>query len=146
MTQPDTTIEADDSAPSHAQPNATSGGRIRWLRELIILAVALGVGIVVLPALIYEFGIVELGPYDGGVKTVWSFFGAYFRNLGDGVFRTWFLVVSPYLYLLLLRLIFISWKRRAAPPETAASADTPSSGNSAAVPDANRRREPFVGS
>jgi hypothetical protein len=105
--------------------------------------------LLLLPAMIYAVGAGLLGAYGGGPH-LGSFFGDFFRNLASGSLRTWFIVLSPYLFVWLLRLIFRS-RRLPAPqmpddpgPDAEKSRSTP---RVAAHPAATaKRREPFVGS
>ncbi len=109
----------------------------RWRKELILTGVCVGFGLIVLPALIYLVGVQLLGAYGGGPH-IGSFYGDFFRNLIVGNGRTWFLVVGPYLLLLLLRLIFISWR-----PKSRVDQPGPN-GEAAHAPARKERREPFV--
>lgn len=121
-----------------------SNARWRWGRELLIAIVAFAVGLLILPAAIYGFGVVLLGPYGGGPH-LGSFLGDYFRNLGSGSLRTWFLVLAPYLFSWTMRIVFWRWSRPKKPEdfrELPAIADVP------LPPKTSRakgdRREPFV--
>jgi len=58
---PDTTT----AAPPSADPER----RARLRRELLILAVVGGFGVVLLPFLVYFAGAATLGPYEGGLGT-----------------------------------------------------------------------------
>ena len=110
---------------------------IRWRKELVLAGVGIGVGLLVLPALIYLVGILILGAYGGGPH-IGSFYGDFFRNLFDGAGRTWFIALGPFLLLSLIRLIFWPWR-----PKLPANQQGPS-GDLAQPTPPRERREPFV--
>jgi hypothetical protein len=128
-----------NAAPPPAAPDQT-GRRQRIRKECVLAGVCLGIGLIVLPALIYGFGSTVLGAYGGGPH-IGSFFGDYFRNLASGTFRTWLLVLTPYLTVLALRFVFrrqrlpIPWVKQADPSGIEPSAQPPAS---------SERRDPFV--
>jgi hypothetical protein len=130
MTQP--------SDSSIADPLPLRSPRTRLRKELTMAGVFLGLGFVVLPIGIYLVGTAVLGAYGGGPH-IGSFFGDFYRNLLDGVGRTWFLVLSPYLAFLLSRALFFRWQ---APSSTAAE-QVPEP-EPARDPQIKERREPFV--
>jgi hypothetical protein len=127
--------------------------RSRWPRELSIFGAALGFGLLIMPLAVYGVGLSLLGAYSGGPH-IGSFLGDYFRNLGSGALRTWFLVASPYLAVLILRAIFRRWRQPKSPedfreppaiadvpiPSAAKSSPPSRAASSGKVP----RREPFV--
>jgi hypothetical protein len=83
-----------------------------WRRELIIACLALGAGFFVLPFAIYWVGRQVFGEYGRGggdvldlAEGIWS---AFF-NVAPAA---WLLVLSPYLILLLLRLLRGIWRGR----------------------------------
>jgi hypothetical protein len=110
--------------------------RARWIKELRLAAICIGCGLV-LPSLIYLVGVNVLGAYGGGPH-MGSFYGDFFRNLGAGVGRTWFIVLSPYLLLSAFRFIFWPWGRKLRPPVPDLGAPT------ARISEVKERREPFV--
>jgi len=109
----------------------------RWRKELILGSACLGFGLIILPALIYLVGVPVLGAYGGGPH-IGSFYGDYFRNLVDGVGRTWFVVVGPYSLLIVIRVIFWRWRTK-LPVSEAGSSDA-----AAHSRERKERREPFV--
>jgi hypothetical protein len=136
-------------------PSAPTSGKstLRWRKEILLAAGCLGVGLLVLPALIYAVGVPLLGSYGGG-EHVGSFYGDFFRNLIGLVGRTWFIVLAPYLLLLVLRLIFWPWGKK-LPVNQAGPSDRPGdrpsgqSDSNLAQPipartAATQRREPFI--
>jgi hypothetical protein len=96
-----------------------------------------GFSLIVLPALIYLVGVQVLGAYGGGPH-IGSFYGDYFRNLIDGVGRTWFVVVGPYCLLIVVRAIFWHWRTKLPVSEAG------SNEYAAHSPERKERREPFV--
>jgi hypothetical protein len=74
-----------------------------WLRELMLAALCLVLGIVVMPCLIFAMGRGSLGPYEhGGVFALWRDF---LVGLSRGSEAFWFVALSPYLLLCVLRLL-----------------------------------------
>jgi len=67
------------------------------------------VGLVLLPIAIYFVGGAVFGEYAGNGYS--EFFGSLSANIrsADGV--SWFLIFSPYLTLLVLRLVGWGWRR-----------------------------------
>lgn len=113
-------------------------------RELIYAASGLGTGLIVLPALIYIVGVLLLGPYAGG-QSLGAFYGAFYGNLAHGVARTWFVALSPYLAICVVRLSFkrgLLGGRKGPGAAEQQEADLP-----AAIPQVETkgaRREPFI--
>jgi hypothetical protein len=131
-------MSAPTKAPTATDPNTAPP---RWRKELALAAIFIGLSLVVLPALIYGVGVQILGAYGGGPH-IGSFYGDFFRNLIGGVFRTWFIVLAPYLFICVLRLIFWPWGRKLPSSQPGAEGDlaqphTP-------TPMTRERREPFV--
>ncbi len=70
-------------------------------RELLTLAACLGIGVVVMPCLIFAAGRIALGPYaHGSLFALWHDFIA---GLISGSQAEWFVAVGPYLFVWLLR-------------------------------------------
>lgn len=84
-----------------------------WRRELVIAVLALGFGIIALPLAIYWVGQQAIGEYapnaadKGLVETIWA-------DLLDLDAAAWFLVASPYIVVLLSRLIVRVWRGTAS--------------------------------
>jgi hypothetical protein len=73
------------------------------LRELLLAALCLILGVVVMPCLIFAVGRASLGPYEhGGVFALWHDF---LLGLSHGSEAFWFVALSPYLLLWVLRLL-----------------------------------------
>jgi hypothetical protein len=71
------------------------------VRELLTIALCVGLGSLVMPCLIYATGRLVLGPYaHGNLFAMWRDFLA---ALTAGSFAAWSIVVGPYLLLWLFR-------------------------------------------
>ena len=82
-----------------------------WRRELLWLAVALAVGLLLMPLLIWSMGRLTLGAYaNGGAFALWRDF---LRGLLAGGTPFWAIAVGPYLAVLLLRLLTALLRRTA---------------------------------
>jgi len=77
-----------------------NGATIR--REFLWLAIALPVGVLLLPPLIGLVGSRVFGPYAGGNTR--DLVDHYFRGLGQGHQAFWIIALGPYLAILVLRL------------------------------------------
>jgi len=132
MTQPAPTDAANDPAPRH-----------RRKRELIYGGIAAVLGFLVLPLAIFMVGTLLLGPYAGG-QSLGVFLGDFYGHLAQGAPRTWFIALSPYVALWVLRLCFMRYDfgrfkggKSPEPPANGAAAQPPATGG---------RREPFISS
>jgi hypothetical protein len=78
------------------------------LRETALFLALLLAGLVLLPIAIYWIGPYALGEYGGHE------FAEFFRSLGarirNGEVAAWFLVLSPYLGVQVLRLTWYAWR------------------------------------
>ncbi|MBT8100168.1 MAG: hypothetical protein KJO82_10475 [Gammaproteobacteria bacterium] len=85
----------------------------RTLRELALFLGLLLFGLVLLPVSVYLVGEEVFGEFAG------AGFGEFFRTLSgklrDGNSAAWFLVLSPYMALLVLRLTGLAWRLTRAP-------------------------------
>ena len=73
------------------------------LREGLVAALCLLLGLVVMPCLIFAVGRGTLGPYEhGGVFALWRDF---LLGLAHGSQAFWFVALAPYLLVSLLRLL-----------------------------------------
>lgn len=88
--------------------NPFSSGMQAWrrqsslVRELLLFAVALLVGIVAIPIGVYVVGAAVLGTYGTG-DSLWTFWGDYLSGLGTSSLAHWLLALGPYVLLWLLR-------------------------------------------
>ena len=87
------------------QPNSTSGV---LRREAAIFAGFLFVGLVVLPILVWFVGKAVFGAYGGAGFA--EFYGTLSGKIRSGDLVAWFLVLSPWLAWLILRLTLFGWR------------------------------------
>ena len=78
------------------------------LREAALLLGLLLVGLVVVPILIYLIGPRLLGEFGGHGFA--DFFGSLGARIRSGEAAAWFLVLSPYLVVQVLRLTWFGWR------------------------------------
>ncbi len=78
------------------------------LRELALFLGLLLAGLVLLPIAIYWLGPRVLGEFGGHGFA--DFFGSLAVRLRAGEFAAWFLVLSPYLAIQVLRLTRFGWR------------------------------------
>ncbi len=84
----------------------------RARREAGLFVGLLFVGIVIMPIAIYFVGAAIFGDYGG--EGFGDFFGTLGVKIRSGDRVAWFLVLSPYLALFVLRLMVWGWLRTAA--------------------------------
>lgn len=70
-------------------------------RELLMLLACIGVGVIVMPCLIFAVGRIALGPYAHG--SVFALWHDFIIGLVSGSQAVWFIALGPYLFVLLLR-------------------------------------------
>lgn len=80
-------------------------------REIALFVVLLFVGFVLLPIAIWFVGQALFGEYGGSGYD--DFFGTLSAKIRSGDRVAWFLVLSPYLGILSLRLMVWGWRRTA---------------------------------
>jgi hypothetical protein len=80
-------------------------------KELALLAVLLFFGIAILPIAVWFVGDVVFGTYQGNGRA--GFFGDLGNKLRSGDPAAWFLVVSPWLGVQIVRLAALGWRRTA---------------------------------
>lgn len=71
-------------------------------RELLLAALALVVGLLLMPVLVWLVGRMTLGDYTHG--GVFAFIGDYLRGLARGDLAFWIMLLGPYGFLLLGRV------------------------------------------
>jgi hypothetical protein len=76
------------------------GARSLW-RELLVFAACIGIGVIVMPCLIFAVGRIALGPYAHG--SVFALWHDFIVGLVSGSQAVWFIALGPYLFVLLLR-------------------------------------------
>lgn len=90
-------------------PAASSSLRHRITRETALFVSLFFAGFVLLPIAVWMVGDALFGDYGGaGYQGFFSLLSAKIRE-GDGV--AWFLVLSPYLGVSVLRLMRWAWRR-----------------------------------
>jgi hypothetical protein len=72
-------------------------------REFLWVLVALAVGMIILPPLIWLIGSRVFGPYGAGTATR-DLVDHFFRGLGQGQKAFWIIALGPYLVIVTLRL------------------------------------------
>ena len=89
---------------SHARGILPAVKRLNWKTEFLLDFGLLLFGAFALPFLIYLVGQQVVGEYEGenGFDTL---YGDIFDALANGSMATWLLVVSPFLVVLLLRVL-----------------------------------------
>jgi len=99
--------------PMSSSPREVRAVSLPLRRELIWIGVALVLGFVVMPPLIWLVGTHVLGPYTpGGIGALW---GQFFRGLASGSFAFWYVAIGPYFLLLLLRALIRLFRARGEP-------------------------------
>lgn len=78
-------------------------------REFVLFAACLAFGLLLLPAAIYLVGQAIFGDYGG--DGIGQFYGGLASRIRDGDLVVWFLVLSPYLFLQILRITFRLFRR-----------------------------------
>ena len=81
-----------------------------WRRELGFFALLFGLGLLVMPFLIYLAGVLTLGPYEGGLLT---FLGALMGAVFTAKPSAWLLVIGPYLLFTAIRWLTRPFRRQA---------------------------------
>ena len=87
----------------------TGSPRKSALREVALFLGLLLAGLVLLPIAIYWIGPHLLGEFGGYGFS--DFFGSLAARLRAGEFAAWFLVLSPYLAIQVLRLTWLGWRK-----------------------------------
>lgn len=89
-------------------PTATSSLRQRITRETALFVGLLSAGLVLLPIAVWLVGGALFGEYGGaGYKGFFALLSGKIRE-GDGV--AWFLVLSPYVSVSVIRLMAWGWR------------------------------------
>lgn len=99
---------------------------MKWLRrEVLVLTVFGGFGLLALPAMVFIVGQELLGEYRPGAG-MGAFYADLYRHLGAMEAFAWLLVLGPYLGVQLLRLLWLPLgllTRRRTPPREEAPPD-----------------------
>jgi hypothetical protein len=97
-------MDPDEALPTPADDRRRPG------RELRILLLVGGFGLLVLPFLVYVIGAATLGPYDGGLRSFLATLYGQFVRLSPGA---WALLLGPYALFQALRLLTRPIRHRA---------------------------------
>jgi len=101
------------TTPPTDGPEPEARGLTRTQRELIVLGAALGVGVLVMPLLIWLAGNRVLGGYLHGENPgagPWSLFADYVVGLAHGSAVFWAVALGPLVLLLLVRGFLALWR------------------------------------
>jgi hypothetical protein len=89
----------------------------RWKFEAITLGIAILVGLIIMPALIYLAGRLTLDSYANG--GLFALYGDFFKGLFEPRQTNWIVVAGPFAFLCLVRLFRLILRKtyvRDAPP------------------------------
>jgi hypothetical protein len=129
----------------------------RLQRELLILGIALFIGAVVVPAIIWLVGTFVFGKYAGGNSIV-SLYVNFFKTLAQGAQSFWLVLLGPYVLITVARVLVAVFrgpssneeaetppappKRRAPPPIGDEKRTTPEPRRAAPQPNRAPPRQP----
>ncbi|MGO9512941.1 MAG: hypothetical protein ACLP2F_04785 [Steroidobacteraceae bacterium] len=83
----------------------------RWSRELWLTGIALFIGFVLMPLLIFYTGAALLGRYEGA--SLGRIYGTVYGGLKAGSVASWIVLLGPYGLYLLVRTLRTLWKASA---------------------------------
>jgi hypothetical protein len=89
------------------------GARGGWVRELTLTAIALLLGFLAMPALIYFVGSTALGRYEGA--SLGRLFKSIYGTLESGSLASWVVLLGPYALFLIFRGLKFWWRASAGP-------------------------------
>lgn len=107
------TLPRTDGPAPHERRTDEPKALSRTQRQLIILGAALGVGLFVMPLLIWLAGSRALGPYvhgDNPKAGPWALFVDYFVGLAHGSAVFWAVALGPAALLLLIWSLLALWR------------------------------------
>jgi hypothetical protein len=84
------------------------GERGGWVRELVLTVIALLVGFLAMPALIYFAGSTALGRYEGA--SLGRLFKSIYGTLESGSLASWIVLLGPYALFLVFRGLKVWWR------------------------------------
>jgi hypothetical protein len=79
-----------------------------WIVELIAAGVLLGVGVTLMPILIFYVGVATLGRYEGA--GVGALFSSVLNGLKEPSLAAWLVILGPYMLYLLFRGLRAWWR------------------------------------
>ena len=82
-----------------------------WSVELAIAGVGLLIGVAIMPILIFYAGVLTLGRYDGA--GLGPLYHSLFSGLGQTSIAAWTVLLGPYGFYLLFRLLRAWWRASA---------------------------------
>lgn len=123
------------NATSPASDRLESPTRRRLRFELVFASIWLGIGLFLLPALIYGVGDLLLGPYGEGAG-LGRFYADFFSDLVAPSGRAWTLALGPLVLISVLRLLFLDVR---ASTSSDSDDDAPTASSPPATPRAHER-------
>ena len=82
-----------------------------WTAELLVAAIGLGLGVVLMPVLIFYAGVAALGRFDGA--SLGNLYANLFAGLKDASIASWVVFLGPYGLYLLFRALRAWWRASA---------------------------------
>jgi hypothetical protein len=79
-----------------------------WLRELVLTAIALVIGFLIMPMLIFFVGSSALGRYEGA--SLGRLFKSIYGTLQSGSLASWTVLLGPYALYLIFRGLKVWWR------------------------------------
>jgi hypothetical protein len=84
-----------------------------WALESAVVFVALLIGVVLMPILIFYMGVATLGRYEGA--SLRSLYASLFGGLQDGSMASWVVFLGPYGLYLMFRALRLWWRAGTGP-------------------------------
>jgi hypothetical protein len=84
-----------------------------WVLELAAAGIGLGVGLALMPCLIFLAGSTLLGRYEGA--SLRATFGSLFEGAAAGSVASWIVILGPYALYLLFKALRAWWRAGAEP-------------------------------
>ena len=82
-----------------------------WTAELLVAAIGLGLGVVLMPVLIFYAGVAALGRFDGA--SLGHLYSSLFEGLREASVASWIVFLGPYGLYLLFRALRAWWRASA---------------------------------
>ena len=82
-----------------------------WTAELLVAAIGLGLGVVLMPVLIFYAGVAALGRFDGA--SLGHLYSSLFEGLREASVASWVVFLGPYGLYLLFRALRAWWRASA---------------------------------
>ena len=82
-----------------------------WTAELLVAAIGLGLGVVLMPVLIFYAGVAALGRFDGA--SLGHLYSSLFEGLREASAASWIVFLGPYGLYLLFRALRAWWRASA---------------------------------